>query len=61
MSNSQEYKGFSVYYGVIHEGRKKYTGLVARKKGILIESPTHDTRNYSGICKAIDQLSNKEL
>jgi len=60
MSNSQQYKGFSISYDTIRDGNEQYTGLVAKRSGIRIESPQNNRNNYSAVCKSIDELkSNK--
>ncbi|MDR2917826.1 MAG: hypothetical protein LBV72_00465 [Tannerella sp.] len=54
MGNEQSYKGFTIRYAIIIDGKNAYAGLVANKKGIKIESPELYKNNYAAICRVID-------
>lgn len=53
------HKGFSISLERIQENRKTYVGLVARKRGIKIESPINNGMSIKGIYKAINELNSK--
>lgn len=56
----KEYKGFTIQLTVITEGKSKYMGLVARSRGIRIESPRHENNNRVNLCRTIDQFINSK-
>ena len=60
MDNTQSYKGFSIFYGTIKYDEKEnsFTGLIARKGCLRIESPVIYRNNYVAICREIDKYAN---
>lgn len=50
------YKGFLITTGIISQDENGYTGLIASRPGIKIESPFSDPLNIEGMEQAIDEF-----
>lgn len=61
MEDITEYEGFTISTGIIREGKLKYMGYIAKKRGIRIESPMHEPYNYNEIKQAINEFIRKSV
>ncbi len=61
MEDTTEYKGFTISTGIILEGKYKYMGYVAKKRGIRIEAPMHEPCNQKELRSAINEFIRKSV
>ncbi|QIK58838.1 hypothetical protein G7050_02865 [Dysgonomonas sp. HDW5A] len=59
MKKLGSYKGFEISVVVISDNNQKYTGYVATRTGIRIESPSNNPLNRRALKQSINELISK--